>query len=96
MSKKTGILDEAEDRHNPPWALTGEEVVELMRNFTAGKVCILEADATLVCRWAEAHKRSAYLLAWVLDGALRLDVQDGVVTLAPPVPGGTPLPGSPN
>ena len=52
MSKPSAIVDQAGARHQPPCALTAEEVFLLLRAYTADKTCITEADALTLCHWA--------------------------------------------
>jgi hypothetical protein len=81
MSNKAAILAQAAGRHKRPWDLTGEEVCQLMRAFTAGKTCILEDDALILVRWAQRQRAGALALAGVLAGHLRPLVDGDQVTV---------------
>jgi hypothetical protein len=83
--QKTAILDEDQARHKWPWDLTDQEVFQLMQAFTRDKCVVTEDDCLTLCHWAQAHKRSATVLALVLAGRVRVAVEGGVVTLGLPV-----------
>ena len=81
--KTAFILDQSNGPCKRPWDLTAQEVLQLMQAFTADKTCILEEDALTLCRWAQAHKRGAYVLDLVFAGRVRVAVQDATVRLCP-------------
>jgi hypothetical protein len=49
MSRKAGILAQAEARYKRPWALTDQEVFQLMQAFTRDKTLVTEADCVTLC-----------------------------------------------
>jgi len=85
MSRKARIVAQDAAPRQAPWRLTSEEILQLMQTFTADKHQIDEADALALCHWAERRKRGAWALALVLDGQVRVQVEDGQVQLALPV-----------
>ena len=86
------MVDQRRTRHKS-CALSDEEVFLLMRAFTRDKSCITEDDAMTLCRWAQAQKFGAFVLKMVLQGHLRVRVENGRVRVGVQ-PGAAPCKGT--